>query len=136
MLKIFRQGECIRKNTISSFYLDLSMFRHYEASEASAMMLRRFNIGIIGYGNLGRAAVRLLNLKRRVFEEEGLDLVLTYVLGRRGGVLNLEGLDCETLLQNTAWSDTASTTASPLPPSTCRRPASRSGLFTGRGQHR
>lgn len=37
------------------------------------MMLRRFNIGIIGYGNLGRAAVRLLNLKRRVFEEEGAD---------------------------------------------------------------
>ena len=65
------------------------------------MLLRRFNIGIIGYGNLGRAAVRLLNLKRRVFEEEGLDLVLTCVLGWRGGVLNLEGLDCETLLQNT-----------------------------------
>ena len=58
----------------------------------------RCRLGIVGYGNLGRATVRLLLQKRERWRTvEELDLILTCVLEHNGGIANAGGLDCEAL---------------------------------------
>lgn len=64
------------------------------------MEKKRFRIGIVGFGNVGKAAVRLIEMKRKTFESQGLDLSLTCVLNRQGGVFNPEGLDCAALAKH------------------------------------
>ena len=59
--------------------------------------MARFKLGVVGYGNLGKELVRLLDMKRAALAGEGLELVLTCVLGRRGGVRAPEGLNCAEL---------------------------------------
>jgi homoserine dehydrogenase len=55
-------------------------------------------LGIIGYGNIGRAAVRLLTQKMEYWRTtEGLNLALTCVLDINGGLADSGGLDCEKL---------------------------------------
>lgn len=55
--------------------------------------MKRLRVGIVGYGNLGRAAARLLREKRDVWRTgEGLYLDLVCVLGRRGGLFDPTGL--------------------------------------------
>ena len=66
------------------------------------MALRRFNVGIIGCGSLGRSAAALLERKRETFAAEGLALELTCVLGRRGGIRDAGGLDCAALASKAA----------------------------------
>ena len=57
-----------------------------------------FRLGIVGYGNLGRAAVRLLAQKLERWRiTEGLSLTLTCVLGKNGGLADADGLNCEEL---------------------------------------
>ncbi|MDR1378370.1 MAG: homoserine dehydrogenase [Synergistaceae bacterium] len=60
----------------------------------------RLRVGIVGYGNLGRAAVHLLDMKRESWKTEGLELDLTCVLGRRGGLLVPGGLSCGALAEH------------------------------------
>ena len=68
------------------------------SDEAKTMSGKPIRLGIIGFGNIGRAAVRLLAQKQtRWRETEGLDLKLTCVLDQNGGLVNLDGLNCETL---------------------------------------
>jgi homoserine dehydrogenase len=69
-------------------------------------------VGIVGYGNLGRAAIRLLDGKRESWKAEGLELNLTCVLGRKGGLLapdgpnevngvnKVNGLNCKALAEH------------------------------------
>ena len=60
--------------------------------------VKQFRLGIVGYGNLGRATVRLLAQKQEHWKAtEGLDLILTCVLGRNGGLTDAGGLDCGAL---------------------------------------
>ena len=62
---------------------------------------RPFRLGIVGYGNLGRAAVRLLAQKlERWRAAEGLGLTLTCVLDQNGGLADADGLDCEALAEH------------------------------------
>lgn len=70
------------------------------------MVLKRMRIGVVGYGNLGKATVRLLDMKREAFRAEGLDLVLTCVLDQGGGVYHPEGLDCAALTEHAEYSRT------------------------------
>jgi homoserine dehydrogenase len=56
--------------------------------------MKHLRVGIVGYGNLGQAAARLLREKRDTWKaEEELDLDLVCVLGRRGGLFDPNGLD-------------------------------------------
>ena len=60
--------------------------------------IKPFRLGIVGYGNLGKAAVRLLAQKSEHWRTiEGLNLTLTCVLDIRGGLADAGGLDCEAL---------------------------------------
>ena len=66
--------------------------------EAKRNEERPIRLGIVGYGNIGRAAVRLLALKAERWRMvEGLNLTLTCVLDQNGGLVNTGGLDCEAL---------------------------------------
>lgn len=56
-------------------------------------------IGIIGYGGVGRALVKLINDRRDKLSKEGIDLVVNYVLSSRGGVYHTEGIDLEKLVE-------------------------------------
>ena len=66
--------------------------------------MKRKRVGVIGYGNLGRTFVGLLDRKRETLRAEGLDLVLTCVLGRGGGVHDAGGLDPAELIEAAARS--------------------------------
>lgn len=70
------------------------------------MALKRIRTGVVGYGNLGKATVRLLDMKREAFRNEGLELVLTCVLDQGGGIHNSEGLDCAALAEYATHSRT------------------------------
>jgi homoserine dehydrogenase len=57
-------------------------------------------MGIVGYGNIGRAAASLLAQKQERWRTaEGLNLTLTCVLGRNGGLADAGGLDCASLAE-------------------------------------
>jgi len=59
---------------------------------------KQIRLGIVGYGNLGKASVKLLAQKQEHWKAtEGLDLVLTCVLDLNGGLINPGGLDCKAL---------------------------------------
>ncbi|MCL1875390.1 MAG: homoserine dehydrogenase [Synergistaceae bacterium] len=58
----------------------------------------KFRLGIVGYGNLGRATVNLLLQKSEHWRtSDGIDLALTCVLDVNGGFYNADGLNCEAL---------------------------------------
>ena len=70
------------------------------------MPVKCLRTGIVGYGNLGKATVRLLDMKREALRAEGLDLVLTCILDQGGGVCNPEGLNCAALMEHAEHSRT------------------------------
>jgi len=60
--------------------------------------IKPIRLGIVGYGNIGKAAVRLLAQKlERWRVVEGLNLTLVCVLDVNGGLVDPCGLDCEAL---------------------------------------
>lgn len=67
-------------------------------------MKKHLRFGVIGYGNLGRAMIELLALKREALEAEGLAFSLTCVLSRKGGLHDPDGLDCAALVKETGRS--------------------------------
>jgi len=56
-----------------------------------------FRLGVVGYGNLGKATVRLLAQKLESWRIDGFNLTLTCVLDINGGLANADGLDCKAL---------------------------------------
>lgn len=55
------------------------------------------NIGIIGYGGVGKALVRLLNMQKEILEGEGLSITVSYVVDYYGGIHAAEGIDLAAL---------------------------------------
>jgi homoserine dehydrogenase len=55
-------------------------------------------IGVIGYGGVGKAFIRLLVDKTSVLKEEGLDIEVIYIMNSKGGIYNPKGIDCAKLL--------------------------------------
>lgn len=68
--------------------------------------MKCYRVGIIGYGNLGRAMVRLLDMKRDFLKSKGLNLMLTCVLDQGGGLYDPYGLDCKALIAHAEHSRT------------------------------
>ena len=59
---------------------------------------KTLRLGIIGYGNLGKATVRLLARKQEQWRSiDGLNLTLTCILEQDGGIVDADGVDCEAL---------------------------------------
>lgn len=50
-------------------------------------------LAIIGYGGVGRAFVQLINDKKDYLQKEGLQIQVNYIIGRKGGVYNSQGID-------------------------------------------
>jgi len=59
-------------------------------------------IAAIGYGGVGQAFVRLIYDKKSQLLAEGIDLKVIYVLGSKGGVYNLDGIDLKDLIDFSA----------------------------------
>jgi homoserine dehydrogenase len=72
--------------------------------------MKQYNLGFIGFGNVGRALVRLLVAKSVELRElYGIEYRITGVASRRIGWLSRsEGFDVSALLSNTASADLAS----------------------------
>ena len=70
------------------------------------MSIKQFRVGVVGYGNLGKALIRLLEMKRRSFQDEGFDLVPTCIVDKDGGVADPAGLDCAALEDHAVHSPT------------------------------
>jgi len=56
-------------------------------------------VAIIGYGGVGRAFVQLINGKKDYLYKEGLQIQVNYIIGRNGGVYNLEGIDLQDFME-------------------------------------
>lgn len=57
-------------------------------------------IGIIGYGNVGSALVKLFKMKDTHLNDLGLDIKLIYVLDSRGGIYDPEGIELDSLINS------------------------------------
>lgn len=55
-------------------------------------------IGIIGFGNVGKALVKLLKIKNKDLEALGIKPILNYVLNSEGGIYNPKGIDLDHLI--------------------------------------
>ena len=53
------------------------------------------NIGIVGFGGVGKAFLKLLYDKKAELESEGIYIRINYVIGRTGGVYNKHGIDLQ-----------------------------------------
>jgi homoserine dehydrogenase len=56
-------------------------------------------IAIIGYGGVGRAFVQLINGKKDYLSKEGLEIKVNYIIGRKGGIYNSEGIDLKDFIE-------------------------------------
>lgn len=57
-------------------------------------------IGIIGYGNVGSALVKLFKMKDKHLNDLGLNIKLIYVLDSRGGIYDSEGIELDSLINS------------------------------------
>ncbi len=48
--------------------------------------MKIMKIAIVGYGNIGKSLVKLLNLKKMDLIEEGLNIQIVYVINSQGGI--------------------------------------------------
>lgn len=55
-------------------------------------------IGLIGYGGVGKAFIKLIVDKSSTLKEEGLDLEVIYIMNSKGGIYNPKGIDFNKLL--------------------------------------
>ena len=60
------------------------------------------NIAVIGFGGVGRAFMQLIEEKKEMLIQEGLDAKICYIMNSSGGVYNPEGIDCMDLLKFSA----------------------------------
>ncbi len=59
-------------------------------------------IGLIGYGGVGKAFVRLLEMQKSVLEKEGLHIEVDYIVDCGGGIYQPGGIDLPSLIEFTA----------------------------------
>ncbi len=55
-------------------------------------------IGLIGYGGVGKALVKLITEKSPALKEQGIDLEVLYIMGSKRGLYSPKGIDCARLL--------------------------------------
>ena len=55
------------------------------------------NIAIIGYGGVGKALVRLLNMQEEVLAKDHLHIQVPYIVDYYGGIYQAEGIDLQQL---------------------------------------
>lgn len=55
-------------------------------------------IGLIGYGGVGKAFIKLIVDKSSKLKEQGIDLEVVYIMNSKGGIYNPKGIDCAKLL--------------------------------------
>lgn len=55
-------------------------------------------IGIIGYGGVGKALIKLLKEKKELLEKENLKIQLNYVIDYYGGIYQKEGINLQDLI--------------------------------------
>ncbi|SKC92604.1 homoserine dehydrogenase [Maledivibacter halophilus] len=58
------------------------------------------NIGIVGFGGVGKAFVKLLYDKKNYLEKIGLDINLLYIINSTVGIYNPEGINLKNLIEN------------------------------------
>lgn len=54
---------------------------------------------VIGYGGVGKAFLQLINDKVDYLNKEGLQIQVNYIIGRNGGVYNLQGIDLQDFIE-------------------------------------
>ena len=59
-------------------------------------------IGIIGYGGVGKALIRLLEMQKELLETEGLVVTVNYIIDYNGGIYDGDGIDLAALAAFTA----------------------------------
>ncbi len=70
--------------------------------------MKHYNLALIGFGNVNRGLVQLLNDKRAELEALGIAFAITGVYSRRlGFVVNPAGLEPRALLENTIEADSS-----------------------------
>lgn len=55
-------------------------------------------IGLIGYGGVGKAFIKLIVEKGSALKAQGLDLEVIYIMGSKRGLYNPQGINCAQLL--------------------------------------
>ncbi|WP_434799334.1 homoserine dehydrogenase [Terrisporobacter vanillatitrophus] len=55
-------------------------------------------IGLLGYGGVGKAFIKLIVDKSSTLKEQGIDLEVVYIMNSKGGIYNPNGIDCAKLL--------------------------------------
>ena len=58
-------------------------------------------IGIIGYGGVGKALVRLLHMQKDLLSRENLPITVNYIIDYYGGIYNPVGIDLSALIDFT-----------------------------------
>lgn len=58
------------------------------------------NIGIIGFGGVVKAFIKLVNDKRDYLRERNLDINIKYIIRKSGGIYNREGINLEQLISS------------------------------------
>lgn len=53
------------------------------------------NIGIVGFGGVGKAFLKLVYDKKNELENEGIYIQINYIIGRTGGVYNNHGIELQ-----------------------------------------
>ena len=58
-------------------------------------------IGVIGYGGVGKALIRLLEMQKYLLAKENLDITVKYIVEYYGGIAHEEGIDLPALIKFT-----------------------------------
>lgn len=58
------------------------------------------NIGIIGFGGVAKAFIKLVNDKKDYLSERNLDINIKYIIRKSGGIYNREGINLEELISS------------------------------------
>lgn len=58
------------------------------------------NLGIIGFGGVGKALIKLLVDKEKNLKKIGLDIKVKYIIKSNGGIYNKDGINLKDILEN------------------------------------
>ncbi|WP_411680332.1 homoserine dehydrogenase [Clostridium thailandense] len=74
-------------------YIDWTLILIYDKGEGKGM-----RIGLIGYGGVGKAFIKLIADKNHILKEEGMELEVIYIMNSKGGIYDPNGIDYNKLL--------------------------------------